>query len=568
MSGLDPMAKILGFAALIFVLILCDWQSPLSAEAQTSEKETTISLQGSVRDTAGQAVSGAKVSLVATDRAQPLTTQTDEQGTFRFFALSIGIYTLRVEAKGFLNATFGPYDLSSGDEKKIDLTVSTPKDSGTQDSSAQHSGAEGADAKNGNTVPQFFDEPQFTVAGVTDPTNLGGHGSDTMLRTKESLAKETASLKNEPALIVQPPIAQPDSQTVSATTEASLRERAKQQPEDFAAQYAAGKFLLEHEQPAEALAYLERASQLAPRNYEANYELAVACDAAGEYDHARANIQLLLAQGDKAELHHLLANVEEGLGDSLDAVREYQHAAEMDPREQYFFDWGTELLVHRATEPAIEVFARGRQLFPRSVRMLIGLAVAWYARGSWERAAHFLCEASDLDPHDTNSYLIMGKLQSVDTTHSDIFVERLARFSKLYPENALAEYYYAVCLTKQRKSPGDTANVNRVRSLLEEAVRLDPKLGPAYLQLGILDAENGNLLKAIAEYQSAAKATPDLEEAHYRLAQAYRQSGEKQKAQEELQLYEQLSKKRTDEMERERHEIPQFVYTLRAQPSP
>ena len=35
---------------------------------------------------------------------------------------------------------------------------------------------------------------QFTVAGVTDGTNLGGHGSNTIVRTKESLAKDIASL--------------------------------------------------------------------------------------------------------------------------------------------------------------------------------------------------------------------------------------------------------------------------------------------------------------------------------------------------------------------------------------
>jgi hypothetical protein len=42
---------------------------------------------------------------------------------------------------------------------------------------------------------QFSDEPNFTVAGVTDWSNVGLHGSDANVRTSESLAKETASLK-------------------------------------------------------------------------------------------------------------------------------------------------------------------------------------------------------------------------------------------------------------------------------------------------------------------------------------------------------------------------------------
>jgi len=43
----------------------------------------------------------------------------------------------------------------------------------------------------------FFDEPHFTVAGVTDTTSLGGHGSDVIVRNREALASATASLKKE-----------------------------------------------------------------------------------------------------------------------------------------------------------------------------------------------------------------------------------------------------------------------------------------------------------------------------------------------------------------------------------
>ena len=45
------------------------------------------------------------------------------------------------------------------------------------------------------TPPPYFDEPKFIVAGVTDASQRGGHGSDPVLRSAESLAKETASLR-------------------------------------------------------------------------------------------------------------------------------------------------------------------------------------------------------------------------------------------------------------------------------------------------------------------------------------------------------------------------------------
>jgi tetratricopeptide (TPR) repeat protein len=317
----------------------------------------------------------------------------------------------------------------------------------------------------------------------------------------------------------------------------------------------------------EGLPYLERASQLNPGDYENAYELVLARSATGQYQAARTGARALLAKPNfavrqQAELHHLLGNIEEKAGDPLEAVREYQRAAELDPSEPNLFDWGADLLMHRAFEPAIEVFTEGNRLFPRSARMLAGIGVAWYARGGYDQAARSLCEASDLDPNDSNPYLLLGKMQSVETMQSECVVERLKRFVGLQPENAVANYYYALVLSRQDGSQ-DANDLAQAESLLDNAVRLDPKLAPAYLQLGILYSQRGNSSKAISAYQKAIEANPQLDEAHYRLAQAYNRGGEKLKAQAELRLYEQLSKKTAEESERQRREIQQFVYTLR-----
>ena len=315
--------------------------------------------------------------------------------------------------------------------------------------------------------PEFFDEPQFTVAGVTDTTHLGGHGSNVVVRTKEALAKDVVSLGTAPV------------NNESATKESS---------------------------PS-------------------------------------------ASQAEK---------------DPLRAVHEYQRAAETNPSESNFFDWGAELLVHHAIEPAIEVFNKGNRLFPNSARMLVGLGVAWYTRGSYEQAARHLCEASDLNPGDPNPYIFLGKIQSLETTQSEGLVERLQRFARLQPENGLANYYYALSLWKQRKNPDDVKTTAEVESLLSKSVRLDPKFGLGYLQLGILSSDRKDFSQAISDYQKAIEADPKLEEAHYRLSQAYRRTGEPLKAQQELQLYNQLSMQTAEEVERERHEVQQFVYTLRS----
>jgi tetratricopeptide (TPR) repeat protein len=339
--------------------------------------------------------------------------------------------------------------------------------------------------------PEFYDEPKFTVAGVTDTTNLGGHGSAVVQRNTEALARDTVSLKKEsPAL--------PQENSLNAETEKFLR------------------------------ASLERD----PGN---------------------------------AALHHSLADIEEKLGNALEAVREYQRAAELDPSEPNLFDWGAELLLHHAPQPAMEVFAKGNRLFPHSSRMMIALGVAWQAQGANDRALRCLFDASDLNPSDPTPYLFLGKMENVEIVHSPGYLEKMERFARLQPENALANYYYATTLWKRANDSPDAQAAAQSESLLNKAVRLDPKLGVAYLQLGILYAARRDFPKAIADYQQASEVSPELEEAHYRLADAYRRIGQTTKAEYELQLYKELTKKKSEEAERERHEIQQFVFALRDQ---
>jgi tetratricopeptide (TPR) repeat protein len=197
--------------------------------------------------------------------------------------------------------------------------------------------------------------------------------------------------------------------------------------------------------------------------------------------------------------------------------------------------------------------------------MLIGLGVAWYARGSYDRAAQYLGSASDLAPNDEAPYLFMGKMQSEEIVPSQETLQRLARFQRLEPGNALANYYYAVSLWKWKQSAAtlDDASSEQIETLLQKAIQLDPRLGAAHLQLGILYAQRGDYAHAIPAYQKAIEASPELEETHYRLAQAYKRNGDTARAQKELQLHEQLSRQAKERAERERAEIQEFVITLR-----
>ncbi len=269
-----------------------------------------------------------------------------------------------------------------------------------------------------------------------------------------------------------------------------------------------------------------------------------------------------VSTGDAAEMHRRKADAAESEGHSLEAVREYQLAAELQPSEPNLFAWGAELLLHRAFEPATEIFDKGQRLFPNSVRMAVGLSIASYDQGKTELGEQLLLRACDVNPADPTPYLFMGRLQEAERIGLPGWAEKLHRFSLLDPGNPMAHYYYAVALSKQ--SP-ETEDYSSIETELKKAIGLDPKLGKAYLQLGILYAAKKDNPAATAAFEKAIENLPLPDEAHYRLAQIYRQTGDTDKARKEIALYYQTSQQRTWQEEEQRHEIQQFIFTLRGQ---
>jgi tetratricopeptide (TPR) repeat protein len=524
-----------------WVLVLLILSASLPKCVQSQEIARSASLRGTVRDSEGKTVAGAVVHLRAQDPTQTQTAHTNSQGNYSFVALGGGVYGLHAEIAGYSDTEVPSLFFGPQEAKNLDLILLPAKTGAAQPGTAQ--------------TPEFFDEPQFAVAGVTDTTNLGGHGSDTIVRTRESLAKETISLSKAP----EPPGA-------ASGREKLLRELVERAPRDFEANHLLGKVLDENGKARDAIPYLERAGELKASDYENSYELALAYAHAGNYEQARDRAKALAMRHNTAELHHLLGDVQEKLGNPLDAVREYQIAADLDPREPYLFDWGSELLLHHAPEPSLQVFTKGNRLFPNSARMLIGLGAAFFSQGSYEQAVQRICEASDLDPNNSIPYLFLGKIQSAEAPPSEKIAEKLQRFHAKQPENAEANYYFAMSLWKSRAASQDSLNAGQIESLLDHAIQLDPKFAAAYFQLGILHSEQQDFRKAISDYQQAIQSDPKMQEAHYRLAQAYRKVGDAAKAEAELARCDQIAKESAQERERERHEIRQFVYILRDPP--
>jgi tetratricopeptide (TPR) repeat protein len=434
---------------------------PAAAQPASQNDPNSVTIKGTVRDAAGGPVDNAIVRMELKGAPGVIDAKTNAAGVFVFSGLKTGTFVLRAEKSGVYSRASAVIAAIQGDQKQVDLVL--------KDTEKVHSESP-ASSPSSNQAMEFADNPNFTIAGVTDWTAAGGHGSDSTLRTSEALTRETLALK-------------PD-----------------------------------HGSNAPA--------------------------AAG---------------GSSADQHRLAGEQNEKLGNPLAAVHEFEQAVRMDPNEQNYFEWGSELLLHRAVWQAQEVFAKGAEAYPRSVRMLTALGTALFSSAHYDQAALRLCDASDLNPADPEPYEFLGKIEIASPDPLTCVEQKLVRFVREQPENSLANYLYAMAIWKQQQQSADPQALLKMEALLTKAVSLDAKCADAYLQLGILNSSRRDFHQAIDFYTKAIDANPDLAEAYYRLGVAYDRIGDPAKAEHEFQLHDQKRKQQAAAVERERREVKQFL---------
>jgi tetratricopeptide (TPR) repeat protein len=529
---------------------------PIRGQNSVSQADRII-IKGSIQTTRGQPVAGASVTLEKPGES-PAQTKSNTDGTFILRAEHPGNYVLRAEKSGWRAAVTPPLTFSVGEERHINLVLEDSETSNTK--SSAHSSVRSPAAT------ELHDEPNFVVEGITDATNFGGHGSDTKLRASEALAKETFALKSDPSGINTTHSPALESLSPEAReVEIKLRKKLAETPGSFDATYQLGNFYFRLQRYGQAIPLLESAHRINPKHYAGGYQLAKCYEGAGQFSQAREQTRRMLATFNNAELHHLLGDLDERLDDPLAAVREYEEAARLEPSEQNYFDWAAELLMHRAPGPAAEVFAKGVKAHPTSARMQAGLGTALYANGSYNDAAQRLCAASDLDPTNTVPYILLGKMEKATSEPIPCGEQKLARFVHVQPNDAEANYYYALALSKQKLGSRDAAHLRAIEALLNQAVRIKPKFDEAFLALGVLHSEQGNFEEAIHAYQRALELNPLLAEAHYRLGLAYKRTGQETKAQQEFKRYEEVSEGDAAALEHQRREVRQFLINLKGQ---
>ena len=347
-----------------------------------------------------------------------------------------------------------------------------------------------------------------------------------------------------------------------ALAEEQFRKAIALDPKGYEANRNLGELYAQSGKLAEAVPYLKNAQFIRP-SYDNGYNLALAYFLTGKLASADDLAHALLREKNTGELHNLLGQIDEKKEQFVDAANEFAASARMDPSEDNLFSWGGEMLLHRAYEPAIEIFEQATARYPQASRLFVGLGMALYSRARYEEAVKALLTAADLNPEDARSYFFLSKAFANTPIQAADVIARFKRYAELEPNNANAAYFYATAIWKGKRAEDSEKILPEVESLLQHAIALDPKMAEAHMQLASLYSGRREYAKSIAEYQVALTLNPDLPDAHYRLGQDYIHTGQKGLAQTELDLYQKLRAQHLAESDKEHAEVKQFIYSAR-----
>jgi tetratricopeptide (TPR) repeat protein len=346
-----------------------------------------------------------------------------------------------------------------------------------------------------------------------------------------------------------------------------FRKAVELEPGNADANHNLGEAYIRAGNVAKSLPFLEQAQKIDGSSYDNGYDLSLAYLVTGRLADARQQVQELISRKNTPELHNLLGQIEEKDGKFVAAENEFELAARAEPSESNLFDWGSELLLHRTLEPAITVFQQATSRYPDSPRLAIGLGMALYGLGKYDDAVKSLLRAADLSPAEPNCYLFLAKAYDSSPSQADEVIQRFQRYAQLQPRNASAQYYYAMSLWKGKRAQDPDLDLHRIETLLKSSIALNPKFAEAHLQLGNLYSDQNHFAAAIPEYQRAGELNPDLSDVYYRLGQAYVRTGEKDRAQEQFETYQKIRAQHLAELDKQKAEIRQFVYSAKDSPA-
>jgi tetratricopeptide (TPR) repeat protein len=297
---------------------------------------------------------------------------------------------------------------------------------------------------------------------------------------------------------------------------------------------------------SEAKQWYRQILQADSNQAEAHHLLGVAANQSGRHAEAIASIERAIELNPREAVYRANLGVSyEAAGRPAEAVASYQEALRLQPDyAEAHNNLGNALSTQGKLEVAIEHYRRALQLQPDFTEAHNGIGNALVGIGSSEEAVmhfeHALKQRQDYPEGHTglgNALLSLGKL--------DEAVKHFGRALQLRPNFAEAHCNLGNALLVQDKTPEAVIsyrNALRLRprfaeacnslgialqrqekldeafACIQNALQFKPHYSEAYTNLGNVQRDLGRFEEALASYEQALKLEPDLAETHHNRA--------------------------------------------------
>ncbi|MFI5096182.1 MAG: tetratricopeptide repeat protein, partial [Candidatus Acidiferrales bacterium] len=304
---------------------------------------------------------------------------------------------------------------------------------------------------------------------------------------------------------------------------------------DVQLHFTLGVLLASQKQYRGAQLELEQADALQPEAVEILYNLGQ--DYLRTGDTAKAELVLnraLKLKPDSPETLYVLAQVYQQQNRSLDALDTLVRAHKLAPQNtDIIFLLARVSMTQNYFEDAIPLLESGLKIAPQRADLHAALGESYFMSGKEEKAIEEFKSLVALDP-SARSYAFLG-----------LSYRHLGRFdeAKKYFEAGLKQDPHdASCLYNMGYIEERQGNHARAEVLLQEALRSNPDLSEAMLELANLRIENKRFQEAAELLRRYVKVSREPSSGYYKLAMVERSLHQMDAAQRDLNVFQTLSK--------------------------
>lgn len=311
--------------------------------------------------------------------------------------------------------------------------------------------------------------------------------------------------------------------------------------------------------PSEAIAELNAATALEPKNISHILLLARAQLAQKNIPAAGRTLESAVARGlQSGQIYAALADVYELSGHIENAIPAMRLAIESDPQSEFYrFRYGMLLTDTKAPKAAVIRLQEALAAFPRSQRLWFALGIAHFADHNNGEAAKAFEQSLAIDAGFTPALAYLGLMQ-VEQGQYKPAQALFERALKIDGQLAIVRYLLADVLLKD-----EAADLTMAEKHLLSAISLDETFAPAQLALGKLYQRLNRLEEAAKQFEQVTKLEPNLAEAHYQLGRVYARLKRGVEAQTELDTFKRLSEGQKEQSKNELQEIVRRLANVR-----